>query len=193
MIIQKAMKFYKFLLIIALFCSNAVNAQVQYQIKTQKCVRGLYEGNSAVSSYQYSIRNKTRQNLLIFFVEEEKDTIPCVKLLKRKLLRRYGDFSLSWIEWEDMVIEKSDNVRPELFVKVLAPKEKFKIIIPFADYEEEQLASKIAQHLLVCPESMFSDNQIGMPYFVENLQRYKFAYPGKSIVFSAGTLKSSCK
>lgn len=74
--------------------------------------------NSPEGSFLYIIQNQTEQNLVVFFIEENNDTLPNVKLLRRKLLRRYGDFSLSMIEWEaNMYIENSTTVIPELFVK----------------------------------------------------------------------------
>ena len=35
------MKFYMFLLVIVLFCSNDINSQVKYNIKTKKYLRGV--------------------------------------------------------------------------------------------------------------------------------------------------------
>lgn len=183
------MKYYKFLLVVALLCSNVINGQVKYQIKTQKCIRGVI--TKAPLSVLYTIQNRTKQDLLIFFIEENNDTLSCVKLLKRKLLRKYGDFSLSMIEWEaNMSIENRNTAIPELFVKKLAPKEKFEIAIPFTNSEDEDIALTVTQHLLVCPESVFFNNLIEMPHFIENLQRYDFAYPGKNIVLSASTFRS---
>lgn len=105
--------------------------------------------------------SRTRQNkqLMIFFIEEDNKSLPRIQLLRRKLLRRYGDLSLSFIEWEaDMEIEKSYPVSPELFVKVLEPEWIFNIVIPFTSHEEKRTASQVAQHLLLCPEYMlYSD------------------------------------
>jgi hypothetical protein len=184
------MKYYKFLLAIALLCCNVSNAQVQFKVKAQKSIRGVDNKNSPLGSYLYTIKNKTEQNQLIFFIEEDKETLPWVKLLKRKLFHRYDDFSFSMIEWEaNMTIENNNIVTPGLFVKILAPKRKFTITVPFFNREDEDVASKVTQHLLVCPESAFSSNLIEMPHFMENLQSYDFAYPGNNVVIYANTLK----
>lgn len=184
------MKYYKFLLAITLLYCNVCNGQVRFEIKTQKIIRGVAKKNSPLGSYIYTIKNKTEQNQLIFFIEENNETLPCVKLLKRKLMRRYDDFSFSMIEWEsNMIIRNNRIVTPELFVKILAPKRKFTIIVPFFNREDEDVALKVAQHLLVCPESVFSSHLIGMPHFRENLQSYDFAYPSNNIVIYANTLK----
>lgn len=95
------------------------------------------------------------------------------------------------IEWEaNMYIEKSTTVTPDLFVKILKPKEKFEVIVPFANDTEEEIASKVARHLLVCPETLFSNNLIGMPHFVENLQQYNIAYDKTKVVIAADKFKS---
>lgn len=108
---QKTMKYGMFLLLIGLLCCNAVNGQVGYEIETQKCIKGVAGENSPSGSFCHIVENKTKQNLVIFFIEEENDTLSDVRLLRRKLLRRYGDFSLSMIEWEgNMYIEKSPTV-----------------------------------------------------------------------------------
>lgn len=184
------MKYYKFLLAIALLCCNVSNGQAQVEIKTQKIIREVDKKNSPVGSYLYTIKNKTEQNQLIFFIEENNETLPCVKLLKRKLLRRYDNFSFSMIEWEpNMTIKKNNIVTPELFVKILAPKRRFTIIVPFFNREDEDVALKVTQHLLVCPESVFSSNLIEMPHFRENLQSYDFAYHSNNVVIYASMLK----
>ena len=119
------------------------------------------------------------------FTEENNDTLSTIKLLKRKLLRRYGDFSFKMIEWEaNMTIENSGAFMPELFVKILSPKEELRIVASFANDKEEQIALKVPKHLLICSEKLFSKRYIGMPHFVENLRMYKFDYPGNEVWFT---------
>lgn len=150
-----------------------------------------YSESAPSGLFCHIIENKSEQNLFIFFIEEENDTLSDVRLLRRKLLRRYGDFSLSMIEWEgNMYIEKSPTVTPELFVKILKPEEKFEVVVPFANDKEEQIASEVFQHLLVCSEALFSSDLIGMPHYMENLQYYNMAYPHTKVVISTDMFKS---
>lgn len=185
------MRFYMFLLFIVLFYSNDINSQVKYKIKTKTYLRGVSSKSSSEGSFLYIIQNQTKQKLLIFFIEENNDTLSNIKLLRRKLLRRYGDFSLSMIEWEaNMSIENSTTIIPELFVKILKPKEKFKIGVPFTNDKEKQFASKVPLHLLICSERVLSNNFIEMPHFIENIQRYNFGYSGTKIVISISDFMS---
>lgn len=150
-----------------------------------------YGGTASDGSYYHIIENKSEQNLVIFFIEEENDTLPQVKLLRKKLYRRYGDFYFFMIEWEaNMYIEKRPTVTPDLFVKILRPEEKFEIIVPFANDNEEQIASKVSRHLLVCSEMLFSSDEIGMPHYTENLQLYNIIYDNSKVVISTDAFES---
>lgn len=182
---QKIMKILLFLLVIALLYCNGINSQSKNDIKKEIQISDISIERSSDGSYIYTIKNKTKHNILVFFTEENNDTLSTIKLLKRKLLRRYGDFSFKMIEWEaNMTIENSGAFMPELFVKILSPKEELRIVASFANDKEEQIALKVPKHLLICSEKLFSKRYIGMPHFVENLRMYKFDYPGNEVWFT---------
>ena len=188
---RKTMKYGMFLLLVGLLCCNAVNSQVGYEIETQKCIKGVAGESFPSGSFCHIVENKTKQNLVIFFIEEENDALSDVKLLRRKLYRKYGDFYFFMIEWEaNMSIEKSPTVTPDLFVKILKPEEKLKVVVPFANDKEEQIASEVSQHLLVCADTLFLSDEISMPHFMENLQLYDIAYDKSEVVISADKFKS---
>lgn len=150
-----------------------------------------YSESAPSGLFCHIIENKSEQNLVIFFIEEENDTLSDVKLLRRKLYRRYGDFSFSVIVWDNIYFEKSNNatLTPELFVKILKPEEKFELVVPFANNEEEQIASKVSRHLLVCSETIFYNDEIGMPDFMKIIQYYNIDYANKKVVISADVFK----
>ncbi len=163
-----------------LFCQNINPIQARW------CIRGEKGEYDETRSCLYSIQNSTSAKLLVFFIEENNDSLPPVQLLRRKLLRRYGDFSLSMLEWEsNMIIEDSCAIIPELFVKCLLPKETFEIIIPFNSSDRENTNVDITKHLLVCDEHMFSDPLIGMPNFVKNLSLFRVDYPYPYVVMNS--------
>ena len=164
---------------------NGINSLSKNDIKKEIQISDISIERSSDGSYIYTIKNKTKHNILVFFTEENNDTLSTIKLLKRKLLRRYGDFSFKMIEWEaNMTIENSGAFMPELFVKILSPKEELRIVASFANDKEEQIALKVPKHLLICSEKLFSKRYIGMPHFVENLRMYKFDYPGNEVWFT---------
>ena len=72
-----------FLLVIVLFYCNDINCQVKYKIKTKTYLRGVSSKSSSEGSFLYIIQNQTKQKLLIFFIEENNDTLSNVKLLRK--------------------------------------------------------------------------------------------------------------
>lgn len=168
-----------------LFCQNIDSIQARW------CIRGEKGDYGETHSCLYSIQNNTSAKLLIFFVEENNDSLLPVQLLRRKLLRRYGDFSLSMLEWEpNMVIEDSCAIIPELFVKCLLPKETFEIIMLFNSSDREKTNVDITKHLLICDEHMFADSLIGMPNFVKNLSRFRVDYPYPYVVMNSSIFQA---
>ena len=168
-----------------LFCQNIDSIQARW------CMRGEKEGYDETRSCLYSIKNNTPSKLLIFFIEENNDSLTPVQLLRRKLLRRYGDFSLSMLEWEsNMVIEDSCAIIPGLFVKCLLPKETFEIIMLFNASDREKTNVDITKHLLICEERVFSDSLIGMPNFVKNLSLYRVGYLYPYVVMNSSIFQA---
>lgn len=168
-----------------LFCQNINSIQAKW------CVRGEKEGCDETRSCLYSIQNSTSSKFFVFFIEENNDSLPPVQLLRRKLLRRYGDFSLSMLEWEsNMVIEDSCAIIPELFVKCLPPKEIFEIIMLFDSSCGEKTNVDITKHLLICDEHMFSDSLIGMPNLVRNLSLFRVAYPYPYVIMNSSVFQT---
>ena len=150
-----------------------------------------YNETALRGSYCHIIENKSEQNLVVFFIEEENDALPKVKLLRKKLYRRYGDFYFFMIEWEgNMCIEKGSTITPDLFVKVLRPEDKLELVVPYSDKSEEQIASKVSRHLLVCSETIFSCDEIGMPHFLENLLLYDIVYDNSKVEIPADAFES---
>ena len=151
-----------------------------------------YNETASRGSFCHIIENKSEQNLVVFFIEEENDALPKVKLLRKKLYRRYEDFSFSVMIWDNINYEKSNNatVTPDIFVKILRPEEKFELLIPFANNDEEQIASKVSRHLLVCSEMLFSCDEIVMPNFIEVIQYYGIDYANQKVVISTDAFES---
>lgn len=146
---------------------------------------------ASCGSFYHVIENKSEQNLVVFFIEEENDTLPQVKLLRRKLLQRYGDFSFSVFVWDNVHFEDNKAILiPEFFVKILKPEEKFELVVPFANNDEEQIASEASLHLLICSETLFSSDEIGMPDFVRVVKDYGIDYVDTELFIPADSLKS---
>lgn len=82
------------------------------------------------------------------------------------------------------------TITPDLFVKVLRPEDKLELVVPYSDKSEEQIASKVSRHLLVCSETIFSSDEIGMPHFLENLLLYDIVYENSKVEIPADAFES---
>ena len=132
---------------------------------------------------RYIITNTSCQEHLIFFVEECVDSKSQIKALRRKLYRRYGDFSFSMVEWDpNMEISKENIVTLELFHKILKPNESFTVVVPCYAKDEEKAKLLLDKHLLICTDAMFRDYSIQMPDFIEKIKAYDFSYKDKQII-----------
>ena len=128
----------------------------------------------------YTIFSK---ELLLLVIQSN---LPKIQDLMNAYLAQVVDYQLN------MDIDKKSATTDtlELFVKILTPKEKFKIDVPFANGKEKQFASKVPQHLLICSERVFSNSFIEMPHFIENIQRYNFGYSGTKVVIPVSNFMS---
>ena len=185
------MKIVFVLFCLILFDHSMLFSQNINPIQARWCIRGEKGDYDETYSCLYSIQNNTSAKLLIFFIEENNESLTPVQLLRRKLLRRYGDFSLSMLEWEsNMVIEDSCAIIPELFVKCLLPKETFEIIMLFNSSDRDKTNVDITKHLLICEERVFSDSLIGMPNFVKNLSLYRVGYLYPYVVMNSSIFQA---
>lgn len=180
------MRRYCFLLILLQLHILTVWGQT---ITKSKAKYHILERNETVTcefSYRYSIENDDSSCIIILFTEDNNNIEPLQNLLKRKMLRKYGDFSLSMLAWEgNMHIEDNCTIVPELFVKVLEYGESFDIYVSSPDSISSQL---IANHLLICKEEEL--DKIGLFDFIYYLGEYKFDYPFPYLVINAKLIES---
>ena len=141
--------------------------------------------NRCVYTSRYLISNDNHNQIILFFTEEEISKNDTIQQLRRKVLRPYGDFHLALLEWDDIIIDDTCSLVPELFVKVLNPNETFEIIV-ISDSEEPNV--DLCKHILVCNETNLS--QIGLSRFVHYLDDYNFYYKYSYIVISESVLRT---
>lgn len=95
----------------------------------------------------------------------------------RKICRKYKDFSLSMLAWEsDMIVDGDLATFPDLFVKILNPKDTFDIIVDSEENSEDAIRNCLLSHLLICDQSTLSAPNIGLSHFIECIQDYNFNY-----------------
>ena len=75
------MKRLLFILVIALLYCNGINSQSKNDIKKEIQISDISIERSSDGSYIYTSKNKTQQNILLLFTEENKDKLSTIKLL----------------------------------------------------------------------------------------------------------------
>ena len=135
---------------------------------------------------KYNIINNDSTLSILLFIEEDNTTLSKIELVKRKLLRRYGDFRLSMLAWEPyMILENGINQVPELFVKILAPEESFDIIFIMTDNSCNSCFDILPKHLLICKEKDLCDKKVGLNNFVSAVNEYNFGFPFSFVVIDS--------
>lgn len=127
--------------------------------------------------HSYRIFNNTSDRLVILFTEDNKTTNDDYSIIMKKINRKYGDFSLSMLAWEaNMEIKMECPIIPELFVKVLNPREIFEIIFESGDIIKDS-TEFFESHILIYNENFLKLQQVGLGNFVDCIVEYKFGYP----------------
>lgn len=151
------------------------------------CIYGC-DNSCCIHATRYVISNDNQNQIILFFTEEEVSKNDAIQQLRRKVLRPYGDFQLSMLEWEgNLQIEDACSFIPELFVKTLNPNESFEIIV-ISDSNSEEPIFDLCKHILICNESNLS--QIGLSQFIKYLEWYNFGYQYSYIVINESILRT---
>ena len=101
---------------------NTISSQEIVKSEINYCFMEMNGNSRSVQSCSYTIHNNNTTRMVLLFIEDDNTSRPHIELLKRKMLHRYGDFSLSMLEWEaNMDVEHGCMVIPELFVKIIPP------------------------------------------------------------------------
>lgn len=99
----------------------------------------------------YQVRNVSATSQVVMFTEDDVNSMPLEKLIKRKLLRRYGDFYLAFFIWDPNTENDSEYVLvPEYFVKMIEPGESFCITLFLQNEDDHLVDSLFRRHLLIC-------------------------------------------
>ena len=177
-----------FMVLLLLYYGSANGQEVKMYLSKYNTVDSTYN-TKQVEIYNYTIHNNDTSQIIIFFTEDDITKIPREKLIRKKFLRKYGDFSLSMLEWEaNMDICQNSLIIPELFVKVLNPGETFYLYI-YNNYETKLNPNYFNNHILTFKVSVLKNKKVGFPNFVENLNTYKYEYPFSYIVIDSEKIR----
>ena len=182
---KRFMKQLFVLLVVFLYCSSGFGQRIKES--ETKYNYHLPDGKTALyQAKKYTVFNNDSTPSILLFVEEDNTTLSKIKLIKRKLMRKYGDFRLSMLAWEPyMILENGLNQVPELFVKIIAPGDSFDIIFILTDNSCNPCFDILPKHLLICKEEDLCDKKVGLNNFVSAVNEYNFGFPFSFVVIDS--------
>lgn len=139
-----------------------------------------------VCCLNYQVRNISATSQVMMFTEDDVNSMPMKQLIKKKLKRRYGDFSLAFFVWDANIENNSDYVLvPHFFVKILQPNESFNITLFFQNEDDSLVDSLFRNHILICNLEDIEGNDmfLGFKAAINNLH-LEYPYPSLTLSWS---------
>lgn len=140
----------KFVFIIFVSLSTLVFGQNVSLTKQYYYVSDDKSNLDTVCCLVYKIKNESTFSQVIMFTEDNVNRMPLRRLIKSKMYRRYGDFSLSQFVSDNVDNQSNYVMIPEFFVKFLSQGESFDITLLLRNEDESALDSIFREHVLIC-------------------------------------------
>ena len=169
-------------------CSFNMFSQVTETYEATYRLVGYEAKSILVHTEHYTISNNDFERLFVLFTEDETDSLSQIQLLRRKLLRKYGDFSISMFIWDNVLIEDDTYpIVPDFFVKSLEKGESFDIFMVYNE-EDKLLLGNFKKHILICSEKELMSPQISMPNFARAIKDLHIEYPYPYIILNSNNM-----
>lgn len=131
------------------FASSLYGQNISF-VKQSYIIRKDNMGIDTICNLIYKVRNASSNSLVVMFTEDDINSLPLNKLIKRKMYRRYGDFSLSQFVWDNIENHCVNPIIPDFFIKILSPNESFDIILLLQNEDDNVVDSYFRNHILIC-------------------------------------------
>ena len=163
----------KYLFIIFLSLSSSLYGQ-DISLETQKyyVLANEMEPDS-VCNLVYTVKNVSSTPQVVLLTEDDVNTMPLKTLIKRKLMRRYGDFSIAFFLWDGNVENHSAHVLvPEYFIKILSPDESLNITLTLQN-EDDRIVSGYTYDGILIPQIVYLEGSTSVALREDGFTIYK--------------------
>ena len=127
---------------------------------------------------EYTIYNKTKKTQVIMITEDCKMEFPMNKIIRRRLIKRYGDLSFAQMAWDNIENHSAYSLVPEFFVKVVQPNDSFKIILELRNEDVNRVKTLFLEHLLVLnAEDIDNENMVSGLLSAIKEHHFEYSYP----------------
>ena len=129
---------------------------------------------------EYTICNKSEKTLVIMITEDSKMEFPMNKIIRRRLLKRYGDLSFAQIAWDNIEHYSDYPLIPHFFIKTVQPFGSFKITLGLKNENANRINTLFLEHLLIL-DAEDVDNKDMVKGLLSAIKEYHFEYPYSSV------------
>ncbi len=174
----------KYLFVFLLSLSSSLFGQ-DISVETQKyyVLANEWETDS-VCNLVYTVKNDSSAPQVVLLTEDDVNSMPLKSLIKRKLMRRYGDFSIAFFLWDPNVENLSAHVLvPEYFIKILSPDESLNITLTLQNEDDRMVDSLFRSHVLISNLEDIEGNEL-FHGFKSYMNIHHLLYPYSSITLS---------
>ena len=177
----------KYLLIILILLPFSLYAQ-DISLERQKYYLLANETEvDSICNLVYQVRNVSSISQVVMFTEDDVNSMPLKTLIKRKLMRRYGDFNIAFFMWDANITKDSSGYVqvPEIFIKILSPDESFNITLTLQNEDDRLVDSLFRNHILICNlEDIEGDERFRGFENVMNFHHLLYPYSSVTLLWS---------
>ena len=171
-------RYYYTIVFLLLSCTFIYSQEINNEVR---CYYAYGETQlDTLCNIEYTIYNKTEKSQVIMITEDSKMEFPMNKIIRRRLLKRYGDLSFAQMAWDNIENYSDYSLVPEFFVKIVQPNESFKIILELRNEDVNKVNAVFLEHLLVL-DTEEVDNKNMVNGLFTAIKEYHFEYPYPSI------------
>lgn len=161
----------------------------QTEISTQYYYLADKKGSvDSICTVKLFISNTSENHMAIMFSEENIHNHSLEKIIRKKIYRHYGDFSLSI--WSENIINNSKYIHfPGMFIKIVNPNEDFEMSIISNCRNETKIKEVLSDYIILCNTNTIDAIHCNL---VQSIKAQKADYPYNSITIVWDYLKSYC-
>jgi len=134
---------------------------------------------------EYTIQNKTDKTLVIMITEDNKMEFPMNKIIRRRLLKRYGDLSFAQMAWDNIEYRSDYSFVPDFFIKIVQHNDSFKMTLVLRNEDVNRVNTLFLEHLLVLDaKEVDNENMVNGLLAAIKYHHVEYAYTSINIPWS---------
>jgi len=118
--------------------------------------------------------------------EDNKMEFPMNKIIRRRLLKRYGDLSFAQMAWDNIEYRSDYSFVPDFFIKIVQPNDSFKMTLVLRNENVNRVNTLFLEHLLVLDaKEVDNENMVNGLLAAIKYHHVEYAYTSINIPWTA--------